>query len=49
MFGTKNSVFENMIAQITQEPQCTCFLVEVISGKSKNEIWNYKQTNRHSL
>lgn len=41
--GGKNSVFENMIAQITQEPQCTCFLVEVISGKSKNEIWNYKQ------
>jgi len=40
--GNKNSVFENMIALITQEPQCTCFLVEVISGKSKNESFYIK-------
>ena len=40
--GGKNTVMERMIAKIKEEPEATCFLVEIISGKSKNEVWNYK-------
>ncbi len=43
--GGKNSVMENMVNKINEEPDATCFLVEVISGKSKNEVWNYKQNS----
>lgn len=40
--NAKIAVFEKMNNKLNQEPDSICMLVEVISGKSKNEVWNYK-------
>ncbi len=43
--GGKNTVFKKMQAQLKKEPNCQCYLVEIISGRSRNEIWTYKRNS----
>ena len=43
--GGKNTVMEKMQSKVKEEPDAVCYLVEVISGSSKDVVWNYKQNS----
>lgn len=47
--GGKNTVLEKMQAQIAKEPSCKCYLVEVISGRSRDEVWTYKRNTDNRI
>lgn len=43
--GGKNSVMEKMQKKVEEEPNSICYLVEVISGSSKDVVWNFRQNS----
>lgn len=44
--SSAKSVFKKMQAQILEDDDCACFLVEVIAKKSQNIIWEIKEKNQ---
>lgn len=42
---SSNNVFNKMKNKLEEEPNATCYLVEVIAKKSQNERWTFKDNN----